>query len=254
MRIRPAILITVISLLGTAFTCEDDHIDMYIHDANTEESVYSIVQTDLLSPSFRMIELAEVFSGYQKIRSEREKALRYVEGFFNTRYNIFYEYMHIDYWGQINLVSEYLYTATPDNWVAHWIALNMHREVTIQSPEEHVFVASSTSEKDIWDIKAEVADYVINMTDLHAFYETDIFGRPTHMAEIEIIESLKMPMCRLGKGKLEPTAGRISISYRSDEATKAFEVEFHENSKTFYLPDGSSRTVDPEPTYHRSEY
>ena len=71
---------------------------------------------------------------------------------------------------------------------------------------------------------------------------------------IETIEPMQMPMCSNGKGKLEPTCGRIRIRYRSSYADKVFEVEFHESGKTFILPDGTTREVEPQKAYGRNEY
>ena len=72
----------LISALLTAFcltACEPEEYEYHDEYTSSEvEDAYTIVQNDLISASFRVIELAEVFSGYQEIRSEREKALRYV--------------------------------------------------------------------------------------------------------------------------------------------------------------------------------
>ena len=88
LRIYVTILSIAISVSLTMASCHgntDDEIYQDITSIDTEEAVYSIVQNDLLSPSFRIIELAEVFSGYQEIRSNREQALDYVYDFLGTK-------------------------------------------------------------------------------------------------------------------------------------------------------------------------
>jgi hypothetical protein len=64
---------------------------------------------------------------------------------------------------------------------------------------------------------------------------------------------MKMPMCRNGQRKLEPTSGRVKISYWAKSISKTFEVEFHEEGKTFFQEGNKTLEVGPEPT-HRNEY
>ena len=223
-------------------------------EIDTEEAVYSVVQNDLLSPSFRLVELAEVFSGYQKIRSDREAALDYVYEYFDTRNYVYYEYMTIDRWGTVSLEFDGSYKAEPSYWKYFWIACNMHREVHITMPEEHIYIATGLADDAIYEFNASVENSTITMTELHAHYETDLFGTPRHKADIKILEPLEMPMCKNGKGKLEPVSGKIEIDYISRYAKRTFQVEFHQTNKTIILPDGSTRDADPEPTPGRNEY
>ena len=229
-----------------------DYTDPY--ETDTEEAVYSIVQNDLISPAFRLVELAEVFSGYQEIRSNRELALSYVEMYFDTKYFVYYEYMTIDRWGNITLELDGSYKAKPDGWTKYWIACNMNREVQITMPQEHSYVATGVADGSVYEFKAEVENSTITMTELHAHYETDLFGKPAHKVDIKVLEPLEMPMCKNGKGKLEPVAGKIEIDYRSRYAKRTFQVEFHPTNKTIILRDGTTRDVDPEPAYGRNEY
>ena len=229
-----------------------DYTDPY--ETDTEEAVYSIVQNDLLSPSFRLVELAEVFSGYQEIRSNRELALSFVEKYFNTKYFVYYEYMTINWWGTVSMEFDGSYKAKPDSWKKYWIACNMNREVHMTMPEEHTYVATGLADDSIYDFKAEVKNSTITMTEFHSHYETDKFGNPTHKADVKILEPLEMPMCKNGKGKLEPVAGKIEIDYRSRYAKKTFKVEFHPDNKTIILSDGTTRDAEPEPAYGRNEY
>ncbi len=247
----PIRFMTVILLAAAMFSCQ--RIEYEYHDEYTsdkEEDVYRIVQNDLLSASFRLVELTEVFSGYQEIRSDREKALKYVKGFFDTSNYVYYEYMHIHDWGKIYLVEEGIYKATPEYWRSFWIALNTPRQVRIETTAPHCYSFASTEESAVWDIKAEVQDLTVRISELTVSIASDTFGT----AAIETIEPMEMPMCSNGKGKLEPTCGRIRIRYRSSYADKVFEVEFHEDGKTFILPDGTTREVEPQKAYGRNEY
>ena len=86
MKIKHKALMAVLLAAVCLTACEPEEYEY--HDEYTSSAVedaYAIVQNDLISASFRVIELAEVFSGYQEIRSEREKALRYVDGFQRGR-------------------------------------------------------------------------------------------------------------------------------------------------------------------------
>lgn len=258
MKIKPAyILGAVMTMFMTTACPEKEYVaDPDLYETDTERAVYTIVRNDLLSPSFRIIELAEVFSGYQEVRSEREKALRLVESYFNTRNEVYYEYMNIGHWGKIYLLQDGSFKATPDyGWRSWWIALNMPREVAIQSPQEHTYTTSTTSEDGTatWDMKATVEDYTITMTKLHACYEDEVFGT-YHIAEIKVLEPLTIPMCNQGQGKIEPVSGKISIRYRSPYANREFSVEFHEYGKTFILPDGTTAEVEADIAYGSSEY
>ena len=229
-----------------------EYKDIYMID--TEEAVYSLVQNDLLSPSFRLVELAEVFSGYQEIRSDREAALDYVYGYFNTRNYVYYEFMSIYNWGRINLEFDGSYKAKPDYWKYYWIAGNMNREVHITMSQKHSYEAEGLADDAVYDFKASVENSTITMTELHAHYETDYFGKPRHKADIKVLEPLEMPMCQNGKGKLEPVAGKIEIDYRSRYARRNFQVEFHQSNKTIILPDGTTREADPEQAPGHNEY
>lgn len=258
MKIKPVYILGAVITMLVATACPNKEV--YIPDPDpytldTEEAVYTIVLNDLLSPSFRIIELAEVFSGYQDIRSEREKALRFVESYFDTRTYVYYEYMEINNWGRIDLLPDGSYTAVHDTWKRYWIAQNMNKETAIQSPEKHKYTSSSTAkEKVIWDMTASIADYVITMSELHVRYEDMLWGRREHLAEITVLEPLGMPMCNQGKRKIEPVSGKIAVRYRSENADKEFNVEFHEDHKIFILKDGSTREVVPETTHRYFEY
>lgn len=234
----------------------DEPISAYkdVDEIDTEEAVYSVVRNDLLSPAFRLVELAEVFTGYQKIRSDREAALSYVYGYFNTRNYVYYEYMAIDRWGTVRMESDGSYKAEPDYWKYYWIACNMCREVHMTMPQEHSYVARGLAEDAVYEFKADIENSTVTMTEFHAHYETDLFGKPRHRADIKILEPLEMPMCNNGKGKLEPVAGKIEIDYCSRYAKRTFQVEFHPSNKTIILPDGTTRDADPEPAYGRNEY
>lgn len=251
------ILSIAISVSLTMASCHgntDDEIYQYITSIDTEEAVYSIVQNDLLSPSFRIIELAEVFSGYQEIRSNREQALDYVYDFIGTRNQIYYEFMDIDRWGRIDFNIDGTYTVDPNYWKAYWIGCNMDRTVKIEMPMDHSYNASGTAENSTYEFSAEITEDIITMSALHASYSTDLFGNPTHFIKLDLLEPLQMPMCRNGKGKLEPTDGKIQIDYQSRSARRTFQVEFHETYKTIILPDGSTRDAEPEKAYGWNEY
>ena len=244
-------LLVTTFLASTLLSCQEK--EFAYHDEYTsdkEEDVYRIVQNDLITPSFRIVELAEVFSGYQEIRSERERALNYVASFFDTRYYIYYEYMQISAWGRIDLLDDGTFKAKPEHSRYFWIAGNTPREVMIENPSAHCFSTSSISETALWNIEAEVKDDVIKTSDLNTLMTSDTFG----MAKTETLEPLEMPMCSKGMQKQEPVAGKVKITYRSEYADKSFEVEFHENGKTFILPDGTTREVEPEKTYRWYEY
>ena len=242
--------------LSLFISCYREPIDEYKDpsEIDTEEAVYTVVQNDLLSPAFRIVELAEVFSGYQKIRSNREAALNYVYGYFETRNYVYYEYMSIDRWGKVSLEMDGSYKAKPDYWKYYWIACNMNRQVHITMPQEHYYEAKGLADDATYEFKANVENSTITMTELHGHYETDLFGNPRHTADVKILEPLQMPMCKDGKGKLEPVTGKIEIDYRSRHARRSFQVEFNQSNKTIILPDGTRRDADPEPGYGRNEY
>lgn len=251
MKIRHIALVSAVLSAFCLTACDPD--DYEYHDEYTSsevEDAYTIVQTDLISASFRVIELAEVFSGYQEIRSEREKALRYVESFFNTRSRVYYEFIAIDRWGRIDLMDDGSFTAKPSNWKSYWIALNTPRELHIQMPQEHSYSASCTSEEGTWKIEAEVRDYYIRMSELTVDLESDRLGS----VAIEVTEPLVMPMCNKGKGKLEPVSGKLAVRYKSRYADHSFEVEFQEYGKTFIMKDGTVKELDPAPAYGWNEY
>ena len=251
------IVIALTSLTMSMISCDRDFENEIYQDASmidTEEAVYTVVQNDLLSPAFRLIELAEVFTGYQEIRSDRSKALEYVKGFFGSSNWVYYEYMSFDRWGKINLNFDGSYTAYPKYWKAFWIGCNMDRTVQIVSPQDHQYDATGTAEDSIYDFNGSVLDGTITMSALHASYSTELFGTPEFRAELEIIESLEMPMCKDGKGKLEPVSGKIRIDYRTRYAKRAFEVEFHDTYKTIILADGTTRDAEPEKAYGWNEY
>ena len=250
MNIRHAVL----SVLLTAFCLTGcNPIEYEYHDEYTSDKVedaYAIVQNDLISPSFRVIELAEVFSIYQEVRSNREVALSYVERYFNTNRQVYYEFMDIDRWGKITLMDDGSFTAKPSNWKYYWIAMNTPRDLHIQSPQEHFYSGSSTSDKGTWDIEAEVSNYYTKVTDLTIDLDSDAFGT----VKIELKEPLEMPMCKNGRGKLEPVSGKITIRYKSKYANHTFEVEYNKNGKKFIMPDGTVKDVDPAPAYGYNEY
>lgn len=234
----------------------DEPIFVYkdVYEIDTEEAVYTVVRNDLLSPAFRIVELAEVFSGYQKVRSDREVALDFVHGYFDTKYYVYYEYMQIDRWGKVNLEFDGSYTVEPSYWRYYWIACNMNRRVHITMPQEHCYEAVGIADDSVYEFCADVVNSTITMNELHACYETDLFGSPKHKAHIKILEPLEMPMCKNGKGKLEPVAGKIEIDYCSRYAKRTFQVEFNPTNKTIILPDGNTRYADPDPTPGRNEY
>lgn len=258
MKIKPAYILGAVMtmLLATACPEKEYTADPDLYEIDSERAVYTIVRNDLLSPSFRIIELAEVFSGYQEVRSEREKALRFVESYFDTRSQVYYEYMNIGNWGKIYLLQDGSFKATPEGgWRSWWIALNMPREVAIQTPQEHNYTTATTAEDGTatWNMTASVEDYTITVTELDACYEDELFGS-YHIAEIKILEPLTMPMCNQGQGKIEPVSGKISIRYRSPNANREFQVEFHECNKTFILPDGTTAEIEADSPYGYSEY
>ena len=242
------ILITAITSCKKKY--EDSYQDPSMQD--TEEAAYSIVLNDLLSPAFRLIELAEVYTGYQEIRSNREQALEYIKGYLGTQNWVYYEYMDIDRWGKIELNDDGSFTAKPDYWRYYWIAGNLDLSVNIQSPEAHTYVATSTGKDNTYSFTAKVEDGTITMTDLSAYFKMEMYR--TSYAKLDILEPLETPMCKNGKRKYEPISGKIKIDYSSSTATKKFMVEFHESNKTFILHNGTSRLVEPEKTYGRNEY
>ena len=231
---------------------EEIYQDSYTID--TEEAVYSIVQNDLITPSFRLLELAEVYTGYQMIRSDREKALEYVAEYLGGQSRVYYEYMYIDRWGKISLNLDGSFTAYPNNWKSCWIACNMDRTVMIESPQEHVYSASGISEDAIYNFNGSINDDTVRITNLHASYATDKFGNPIHSVELDVIEPMTAPMCKEGMAKLEPVSGKVQIKYRSKYANRTFQVEFHETYKTIILPDGTTRNAEPEEAHGWNEY
>lgn len=247
--------ITLVGIIITAFTsCKETYEDLYQDpsEQDTEEAAYSIVLNDLLSPAFRLIELAEIYTGYQEIRSDREQALEYIKGYLGTQNWVYYEYMDIDRWGKIELNNDGSFTAKPDYWRYYWIAGNLDLSVNIQSPEVHIYIATSTGKDNTYSFTAKVEDGTITMTDLSAYFKMEIYR--TSYAKLDILEPLEMPMCKNGKRKLEPISGKIKIDYSSSAATKKFKVEFHESNKTFILHNGTSRLVESEKTYGHNEY
>lgn len=241
-------------LITAAISCQKRN-EVYDPDPSmqdTEEAAYSIVLNDLLSPAFRLIELAEVYSGYQEIRSNRAQALAYVKGYLGTELWVYYEYMDIDHWGKIELNDDGSFTAKPDYWKYYWIAGNLDTSVNIQSPEAHTYVATSTGKDNTYSFTAKVEDGTITMTDLSAYFKMEMYR--LSYAKLDILEPLEMPMCKNGKRKLEPVSGVIQIDYSSSTAKRKFKVEFQESNKTFILHNGTSRLVEPEKTYNRNDY
>lgn len=243
-----AILLAAVAVMTLSCGRHDVYIDKA--DPENEEEIYQIVHNDVISSSFRITELAEVFSIYQGVRSNRELALSHVEKYFGTTNSVYYEYMSVYEWGTINLLEDGTYTATPSNWRNYWIALKTPREVHIEMPQEHQYVAASTSEDVTWNIEAAVKDSrTITISELDFKAGTDRYGT----VEAELTEPMEMPMCRNGQRKLEPTSGRVKITYQAESFTKTFEVEFHEDGKTFFLQGNKTLEVGPEPAY-RNEY
>lgn len=257
MKIKPVHLFCAVFAILTLTACPNKEPIPPVpefNDPDKEEAVYSIVWGNLLSPSFRIIELAEVFSGYQEIRSEREKALRYVDSYFSTRSNIYYEFMDINFWGRIDLMPDGSFTVMPDIRRFYWIANNMPLEVVVKSPEKHTYISSSTSGNDpVWDITASVEDYMITMTDLDIRFKRE-FRLIEHSVEMKVLEPLTMPICSKGVYKMEPVSGKISIRYKSSEADRTFKVEFNEEGKTFILANGKTREAGPEVSERHYEY
>ena len=250
MKIKHKALMAVL-LAAVCLTACDKEEEYHEEYSSIEgEDAYTIVQNDLISTSFRVIELAEVFTGYQEIRSNREMALSFVESYFNTRRQIYYEFMDIDYWGKITLMDDGSFIVKPSYWKNYWIALNTPRELHIQSPQEHIYSAESTSDKGTWNIEAEVSNRYTKIYELTVDLKSDIFGT----VKIALNEPLEMPMCKNGKGKLEPVSGKITITYRSNYADHVFEVEYNKNGKKFIMPDGTVKDVDPAPAYGYNEY
>lgn len=229
---------------------EKEYVYHDVYDSDNEEDIYRIMLNDLITPSFRVMELAEVFSGYQEIRSDRETALRYVESHFGTRYYVYYEYMNIYDWGRIDLMDDGSFIATPANWRYYWIASNTPRELQIESPSAHCYTASCTTSTTTWDIEAEVKGERAVISTLTTDMNSDMYG----YARMKVLEPLEMPMCSNGRRKVEPTSGKVKIWYRSPNADKIFEVEFHESGKTFTLEDGSTKEVEPEKVNSWKEY
>lgn len=244
-----AILLTAAAVL--ALSCEYEYVyDDDIHNSDKETDIYKIVHTDMISASFRIIELAEVFSIYQEVRSNRELALNHVEKYFGTQNSVYYEFMSIYEWGQVKLLQNGTYTAIPSNWKSYWIALNTPREVHIEIPQEHHYTVSNITNKNIWKIEASVEDSkTITISHLHAKAHSDYFGT----AEVKLLEDLMMPMCKNGYRKLEPVSGKIQISYETENFSKSFQVEYHESGKTFTMENGTTIEVEPEST-SRYEY
>ena len=251
MMIRHTALFSAILAAFCLTACEPEEYEY--HDEYTSSAVedaYAIVQNDLISPSFRVIELAEVFTIYQEVRSNREVALSHVERYFNTNRQVYYEFMNIDRWGKITLLDDGSFTAKPSNWKSFWIALNTPRELHIQSPEEHHYSASCTSDEGTWNIEAEVKNYYIKISELTVDVKSDTFGS----VKIETSEPLEMPICKNGRGKLEPVSGKITIKYKSRHANHTFDVEYNESGKKFIMRDGTVMDVDPAPAYGWNEY
>lgn len=240
-------------LIATAISCKEKYEDTYQDPTkiDSEEAVYSIVLNDLLSPAFRIIELAEVYSGYQEIRSNRTQALEYIKGYLGSQNWVYYEYMDIDRWGKIELNDDGTFTAKPDFWRSYWIASNLDLRVNIESLEAHSYIAKSISTDNTYSFTAKLKDDTITMSNLSADFRMEAYR--TSYAKLDIIEPLEMPMCKNGIRKLEPVSGIIKIDYSSSAATRVFKVEFHETNKTIILPDDTRRLAEPENT-NRNEY
>ena len=262
MKIKPVHIIGAVITMLVATACpqkEDGEKYVPIPDPytiDTEEAVYKIVWNDLISPSFRTIELAEVFSGYQEIRSDREKALNYVESYFdNSNKSVYYEYMDVYHWGRIDLMSDGSFTVVPANRHRYWIHLNIGNKLAVSMPQAHTYEATSLSEKGaVWNISATIEDSVITMTNLEVHYEDYLWGKNDHLVKIEFVEPMTMPVCSDGKFKMEPVSGAVRIKYRSENAEKTFRVIYHEDGKTFRLPDSTEKDVEPETPRGGYEY
>lgn len=243
-----AILLAAVAVM--ALSCRKHDVYNDKTDPENEEEIYQIVLNDVISASFRITELAEVFSIYQGIRSDRELALSHVGKYFGTTSSVYYEYMSVYDWGTINLLDDGTYTATPSNWRNFWIARHTPREVHIEMPQEHQYIAASISEDVTWNIEAAVEDSrTITISGLDFKTRDDLYGT----VEVKLTEPMEMPMCRNGQRKLEPTSGRVKITYRAKSISRTFEVGFHEEGKTFHLQGNRTLEVGPEPTY-RNEY
>lgn len=243
-----AIILAVLTV--TVLSCERHEVHIDKVDPENEEGIYQIVLNDVISASFRITELAEVFSIYQGVRSDRELALSHVGKYFGTTNSVYYEYMSVYDWGTINLLDDGTYTASPSNWRSFWIAIHTPREVHIEIPQEHQYIAASISEDMTWNIEASVEDSgTTTISGLDFKARNDDYGT----VEVKLKEPMQMPMCRSGHRKLEPTSGRVKITYRTTSFSKTFEVGFHQDGKTFFLQGNKTLEVGPEPTY-RNEY
>ena len=93
-------------------------------------------------------------------------------------------------------------------------------------------------------------NYYIKISELTVDVKSDAFGS----VKIETSEPLEMPMCKNGRGKLEPVSGKITIKYKSRHANHTFDVEYNESGKKFIMRDGTVMDVDPAPAYGWNEY
>lgn len=198
------ILLAVVTFAVLSCNKYDIYVDKI--DTENEEEIYQIVHNDVIASSFRITELAEVFSIYQGVSSNRDVALSHVAKYLGETYSVYYEYMTNYEWGTIKLLQDGTYTATSSNWKQYWIARNTPREVHIEMPQEHQYIATSTSEDATWNIEASVEDSkTITISGLDFKASDSLYGT----VEVELIEPMKMPMCRNGQRKLEPTSGRV---------------------------------------------
>ena len=246
------IIKSIISFTGSVLilcSCtEREYIDIY--DSSDEADVYTIVHNDIIAQTFKHLELAEVFSGYQDIRSDRETAKAYVEKYFYAS-RLFYEMMHVDNWGTITLEPDGSFISETWHWRRFWIMLGMEQKVHITAPEEHVYSFSSISDTGTWTCTGEIVDNVVTISELTFAFKDKSGG----YARVDLLSPVTSPMCKNRKRKNEPISGSIQIIYTSDvmgeEFTRRFTVTFHEKGKTLTLQDGVIRELGPETNYNQ---
>ena len=151
---------------------------------------------------FRTAEMADFFSAYQLVRSDREASLALWEDYFGDRYVVLYyeEALPYEPWGKIAV------TETEHTYLVNFGGWNSISEYLVSVDGETFSVAAFVGEEEQYKAEMSVTGGVVSVNSLSVVSD-DGFGTTVTM---EVLEPVSVTRCSHGEYETFPSSGAIS--------------------------------------------